>query len=85
MSQIIPNLFLSPVETSRNAEFIQKNNIKRILICALNLKASFPNKIIYHRLPIRDNPTTVLMKHFIESFVFIEEGLHGNSGVLVHC
>ena len=82
--EIIDGLYLGNLETSNNQEYLESQNITVILNLCETANKQFPN-IEYHHIPVADEQTENIFKHFPEFYTIINEALSNNKKVLVHC
>ena len=83
MNKISDKIYLGNYESAKNEEILKQNNINRVISCLGHLSPKYKNKLIKRKIfNIVDNPSTNIIKYFIESIKFIEES---DDKVLVHC
>jgi len=85
MTQIIPNLYVSSLPTSRNRALLKKNKI-RTIVCVLNdTTPAFPEEYRYVLVPVRDLPTVDIVSEAQKALDVITESLSKGEPCLVHC
>jgi len=85
MSLIIEHLYLAPVVVARDPAFFKSKKIGYVLIAAKDLKQHFKEIVTYKQLNLSDNPTSSILKYFVESIKFIHEAISAKKSILVHC
>lgn len=82
--EIITGLYLGNLETSNNYEYLQSQSISVILNLCETPNKQYPN-IEYHHIPLKDESTEPIIKHFSEIYSIIENTLEHQKNILVHC
>ena len=85
LSRIKGQLYLSNASPSRNLPLLRSNSITHVLICCSEMAPSFPDKLVYKKLNIKETFDFNISSFFDEAYEFIESGLASGGGVLVHC
>jgi len=83
--EIIPNLFLGNLESTKDYRFLKLKNIKYVLSITKNDVRLDPSEYKHIHFSLRDAPYEDLISIFDICHSFIEEGLRKGLGVLVHC
>ncbi|ETO16810.1 hypothetical protein RFI_20529 [Reticulomyxa filosa] len=81
--QIIGNLYLGSIGAAMNIEYLTQEGFSHILCVANQIKPKAPHKFVYKTIDILDAPDCPILKHFDETFEFIEDALPKGK-VLVH-
>lgn len=86
-NHITDNIWLGSFASACDREALKKRNITRIITAAYDVGAVFPRdtEIIYLNIPVIDDPSEEIAKHFDKAVDFIEESIAAGRGVLVHC
>ncbi|CAD8100820.1 unnamed protein product [Paramecium sonneborni] len=82
MSEIIPHLFLSSVVYAKDQYWLNKNQIKNILIIG-DLPIYFPSQFSYKCIDIEDKPENNLKQYFEECIDYIDSIIDQNKNILV--
>lgn len=80
-----PHLYISSMRTELYRELLESNGITHILQVGIELQPSHPQHFQYLQLPIADWPEQDIVSSFPAAFDFIDAGMDGGGGVLVHC
>lgn len=83
--EILPGLYLGPMECALNTKFIDKHNITHILNVTAEVNYRMLDGINYMRLNVHDTNVAKIRDNFSDAFQFIDQGLSQGKGVLVHC
>jgi len=84
--EIIPNLYLGNIKAASNIHFLKDNNVTHILTVAVNIEPRFPlSGIEYKIIPIWDESTENIIRHFSDTYIFIDKAIKSGNTVLVHC
>lgn len=88
MSQILPKLWLSDVNTAREKSFLINENITHILNCAEEVDArpscyKIPITIVH--IPMEDDETPIIEKQLQEAISVLNTWDQEGHTVLVHC
>jgi len=84
MHEIIPGLWLGDADTADNYKLLLSKNI-RFVVNISGEKYSKNENIQYMNLKVADTPTANLKRFFFKTSDFIDQGLHQNKAVFVHC
>lgn len=84
-NKVIPGLFIGDSASASSIDFLVDKNISHILICARELRPSFPKDFKYHKLGIQDTKRFDLSPYLEEALIFIKTTLDSGENVLVHC
>ena len=90
MTEIINNVWLGNYKAAYNKKELDKHNIKYIINITDTIECPFDDKY-YLYIPIRDKYSCNLasrhfiIKNYFRAFLFINDALNHNKGVLVHC
>lgn len=83
---IIPGLYLGSEAHARNENDLKRLGITHILAIHDRAKAHFPKSFDYFVIPVRDQQTVQISKHFIEAHQYIRSAREkGTGAVFVHC
>lgn len=85
LNRIKGQLYLSNASPSKNLSLLRSNSITHVLICCSEIAPSFPDKLVYKKLNIKETFDFNISSFFDEAYEFIESGLASGGGVLVHC
>ena len=88
MSEILPNLWLGPIGLTYESDFLQENNIQRIVTVydKYHFTSAMTNlRIQSFQIKIYDTDDAPIGDSFEDATTFIEEALRKNEGVYVHC
>jgi len=84
---ITDNIWLGSLASAYDREALKSRNITRIITAAYDINPVFnkDTEIIYLTIPVIDDPSEEIAKHFDKAVDFINESLAAGRGVLVHC
>ena len=86
MDKIIDNLYLGDIKASQDPDLLAKYYITHIVTLDRELKPMYPRKYNYRSIPVSDEPTENIGKHFNPTIKFIHSAIRRDSAnVLVHC
>lgn len=87
MTEILDYLFLGSVDDSKNKKFIENKKISHVIVAGGKLRNIFPELIIYKKLKIKDDPSTLILAQFVETFEYIENIMKEDKDnrILIHC
>ncbi|KAG0054623.1 dual specificity phosphatase 12 [Gryganskiella cystojenkinii] len=85
MQEILPGLFLSGAGPAESLDYLQKVGITHILQITDITTPRFPGQFMYKIIAVPDMDETNLIKHFPDTFTFIQQALDKGGKVLVHC
>ncbi|KAG0252901.1 dual specificity phosphatase 12 [Mortierella polycephala] len=85
MQEITPSLFLSGSQPAESKECLMENGITHILQITDLIGPRFPDSFVYKTISVPDMDETNLIKHFPDTFTFINEAIEKGGKVLVHC
>ncbi|THH31176.1 hypothetical protein EUX98_g3009 [Antrodiella citrinella] len=88
--EILPHLFLGPLQASKSLETLQALGITHILCIrdvkeAFAVRPRFPEKFQYMTLNVEDTEEQNLIRMFPDAKEFIDSGARQNGRTLVHC
>jgi protein-tyrosine phosphatase len=89
-TEIVPGLWIGNRQSSENLNFLQKNNIFRIVNCAKEVKNSFPKIIMYYNIPLEDSSNdkenTIFFNHIHGLLHFcLDNGYSRKNAILCNC
>ena len=80
---IVDNVFLGPEQSAISMDYLQANNIDRIVVAANHCTKAFSEQgIEYLEIPIDDSPTEEISCYFEPVLAFMQKR---PTSVLVHC
>ena len=86
MNKIIDNLYVGDLKSSQDSELLQRHYITHIVMIGKNLTPIFPHQFTYMCLPLAEETTENIGKHFNACCKFISTAIRRNSAnVLIHC
>lgn len=86
MSEIIPGLYLSSIDSALDSQTLTSYSIKTIVSVLSNLpKFNRIDSIDYYYIELDDDEQQDLLVHLDQTFQIIEKSLKNNRNVLVHC
>lgn len=85
MTKVLKKIFLGSYKDANDLNFLTRSKISHILCAAGELKTVFPLRFKYHKIWVGDVPSSNMTRTFEKAHSFIEEGLQGGTGVLIHC
>ena len=83
--EIVPGLYLGNIESTKDYNFLKRNNIKYVISLTNNYVKFNPNEIKHIHFRVRDAPYEDLISLFDICHSFINDGLSKGYGVLIHC
>ncbi|KAK7682407.1 hypothetical protein QCA50_014612 [Cerrena zonata] len=88
--EILPGLFLGPLQVSKSLEQLQSYGISHILCIrdaqeAFSVRPRFPDNFKYMTLDVRDNEDQNLISLFPGAKLFIDQARKEGGRALVHC
>ncbi|CAG8659698.1 16781_t:CDS:2, partial [Acaulospora morrowiae] len=83
--EVIPGLFLGSRMASSDKAWLRDHNITHVLTVAKFIPPAYPESYTYKIINILDHTKEDIMKHFEETYKFIQQALDGQGKVLVHC
>ena len=86
MDKIVDNLYLGDIRAAQDPEILQKHYITHIVTLDRNLAAMYPKKYYYMTVPVEDEPTENIGKHFNAVIKFTKQAIRSHAAnVLIHC
>ena len=86
MDKIIDNLYLGDLKSAQDPEWLGRFYITHIVTLDKNLAPMYPKKYTYYTVPILDEPTENIAKHFNSVCTFAKKAIRRDSAnVLIHC
>jgi len=86
MDKIIDNLYLGDIRASQDPDLLAKYYITHIVTLDKSLEPMYPKKFTYRSVPLTDEPTENIGKHFNSTVKFIHQAIRRDAAnVLVHC
>ncbi|KAI0766397.1 phosphatases II [Trametes elegans] len=88
--EILPGLFLGPLQASKSLEALQSLGITHIVCIrdakeAFSVRPRFPDKFKYMVLDVQDSEEQNLIRLFPQAKQFIDEAIAAGGRALVHC
>jgi len=83
--EIIPNVFLGPVDAAIDKENLSRKQIGYILTVAKEFKPKFAKEFEYLQIDVLDEDNCNLICYFEKCHAFIDKAIKASSSVLVHC
>lgn len=88
VSLIVPRIFLGNVSSSRNKNFLKKNNVKYIFTIMKEFDPIYEGEIKYYHIPIKDSE--MCGKNMDKLYDYISNTIKNiitttNSSILIHC
>ncbi|CAL1713354.1 unnamed protein product [Somion occarium] len=88
--EILPGLYLGPLQVSKSLETLQSYGVTHILCIrdaqeAFSVRPRFPDHFQYMTLDVRDNEDQNLIKLFPQAKEFIDQARLAGGRALVHC
>ena len=78
-------MILGSADVIGNSELLFSMGVTHILNVSTNKMENFPDKFVYHNVPMLDIPQENLLVKLKECFEFIDSSRSSNGKVLVHC
>ncbi|KAF9096034.1 dual specificity phosphatase 12 [Mortierella sp. AM989] len=85
MQEIVPGLFLSGSAPAESRTYLQEKGITHIVQVTDVPMPRFPGEFVYKLITVPDMDETNLIKHFSDTYTFIQGSLDRGGKVLVHC
>ena len=86
MDKITDNLFVGDIRAAQNAEILQRHCITHIVTIGKDLSPMFPQLYNYFCLPLVEETTECIGKHFNSFCKFVKSAIRRDSAnVLIHC
>lgn len=85
LDEVIAGLYVGDALAASSLTTLKHYKITHILVAGEELSVNFPEQFIYMQLPVADLSTFDIIQHFPASNLFIEQALHENGRVLIHC
>ena len=82
---IIPWILVGRAEAAQNITLLIKEGVTHILNVSTEVSNFFPDKFIYHRIPILDQESTDIAPYFGPAIEFIKHVQDIRGKVLIHC
>lgn len=82
---VFPNLYISCYSPITNLPLLKSLNIKTIVTALPYSNPPFPEQFNYMHVPLYDDKSENIQKHFVKVNSAIETALLTGGGVLVHC
>ncbi|XP_041977687.1 protein phosphatase Slingshot homolog 1 isoform X2 [Aricia agestis] len=84
-TEIFDHVYLGSEWNASNLEELQKNGVKHILNVTREIDNFFPGMFDYLNIRVYDDEKTDLLKHWDNTFKYINKARNEGSKVLVHC
>jgi hypothetical protein len=84
MTEIIERLYLGSSLEARDKDWLDSKQITHVLNLAKELPEYFPGEYVYKKLPMEDNESYKMCKHFDDILDFLDLAVRQGT-VLVHC
>ena len=86
MDKIIDNLYLGDLKAAQDPDELAKHYITHIVQLGRDLKPMYPKKYAYLEVPVDDDATENIGKHFNAVAKFAKSGIRRDAAnVLIHC
>ncbi|KAF8977564.1 dual specificity phosphatase 12 [Entomortierella lignicola] len=85
MQEVVPGLYISGAPAAESREYLKAMEITHIIQVTDVPIPRFPGEFIYKLITVPDMDETNLIKHFNDTYTFIQSAIDKGGRVLVHC